>query len=62
MSAQPRMQVVLRLDAAINTAVRAAARKEKLSLNAYCQTVLARAVARVARSPKPVKVTATETT
>jgi len=61
MSAQPRMQVVLRLDATINTAVRAAARKEKLSLNAYCQTVLARAVVRVARSPKPVKVTAKET-
>jgi hypothetical protein len=62
MSAQPRMQVVLRLDAAINTAVRAAARKEQLSLNAYCQTVLARAVARHARSPKPVKPSAKETT
>jgi hypothetical protein len=56
------MQVVLRLDAAINTAVRAAARKEQLSLNAYCQTVLARAVARVARSSKPAKVAAKETT
>ena len=62
MSAHPRMQVVLRLDAAINTAVRAAARKEKLSLNAYCQTILARAVARVARSSKPINVAEKETT
>ena len=47
-----RRQVVLRLDAAVNKAVRAAARKQKVSINAYCQTVLARAVARVARSAK----------
>lgn len=39
-----RMQVVLRLDAAINTAVRAAARQRRLSINAFCQRVLARAV------------------
>ena len=48
-----RMQLVLRLDAAVNKAVRAAARKQQVSINAYCQTVLARAVA---HSPKQVSV------
>ena len=61
MSAHPRRQVVLRLDAAVNKAVRAAARKQQLSINAYCQAVLARAVARVGRSRRPSKRTAEET-
>ena len=51
-----RRQVVLRLDAAVNKAVRAAARKQQVSINAYCQTVLARAVARVSRSAKHTPV------
>jgi len=53
-----RMQVVLRLDAAVNKAVRAAARKQQMSINAYCQTVLARATA---RSGKHVSVAPKET-
>ena len=54
-----RRQVVLRLDAAVNKAVRAAARKQQVSINAYCQTVLARAVA---RSAKHVALAPKETT
>ena len=44
--------------AAVNKAVRAAARKQQVSINAYCQTVLARAVA---RSAKHVAVAPKET-
>ena len=56
-----RRQVVLRLDAAVNRAVRAAARKQQVSINAYCQMVLARAVARVSRSAKHTPVAPKET-
>lgn len=44
MKRSPRRQIVLRLDAAINRAVRAAARKQRISINAFCSRALTRAV------------------
>ncbi len=49
--AEPRMQIVLRVAAPVNKAVRAAAKKAGLSINAFCEGVLARAANAPAAAP-----------